>query len=112
MYCSQCGAELNERAAVCVRCGCAVEGRTVFFTQGQQRGNYNNEWLTVMLLCLLLGGLGIHRFYTKNNDIAVLQLILGICSCGVISIVWAIVDFVQLVTGSYKTGDGRILKNG
>ena len=111
MYCSQCGTELNDKAVICVKCGCAV-GDTESLTQRRQFGNFNSEWLTTVLLCLLLGALGIHRFYTKNNDIAVLQLILGILTCGIVSVIWAIIDFILLVTGGYKTGDGRILKNG
>lgn len=27
MYCSHCGQELNDRAVVCTKCGCLVDGR-------------------------------------------------------------------------------------
>ena len=26
MYCSNCGAQVNENAVVCIKCGCAVNG--------------------------------------------------------------------------------------
>ena len=112
MYCTNCGAEVNERAVVCVKCGCAIDcGRQAAPLSSRVCSENKNEWLTVLLLCLFLGGLGMHRFYTKNNDIAVMQLILFFVSCGTVSWMWAVVDLVFLLAGSYTTGDGRVLKN-
>ena len=102
MFCKNCGAEINDKAAVCVKCGVAVKP-VIAASVG------NNEWLTALLLCFFLGWLGIHRFYTKNNDLAIAQLVLGILSCGVISGIWAFVDFILILSGSYKKGDGQIL---
>ena len=102
MFCTNCGAEINDRAVVCVKCGVAVKP-----IASSSAGN--NEWVTTLLLCFFLGWLGVHRFYTKNNDIAVAQLVLGVLSCGVASGIWALVDFILILSGSYKKGDGHIL---
>src|SRR6185312_1800790 len=32
------------------------------------------DWLTTLLLCIFLGGLGVHRFYTGHTAIGVVQL--------------------------------------
>lgn len=102
MFCTNCGAEIDDKAVVCVKCGVAVKPVS-------EIASGSNEWLTTLLLCFFLGWLGVHRFYTKNNDIAVAQLVLGVLSCGVISGVWALVDFILILSGSYKKGDGQIL---
>lgn len=102
MFCTNCGAEIDDKAVVCVKCGVAVKPVS-------ETASGSNEWLTALLLCFFFGWLGVHRFYTKNNDIAVSQLVLGVLSCAVISGVWALVDFILILSGSYKKGDGQIL---
>lgn len=102
MFCTNCGAEIDDKAVVCVKCGVAVKPMVAPATGG-------NEWLTALLLCFFLGWLGVHRFYTKNTDIAVAQLVLAILSCGVVSGIWSLVDFILILSGSYKKGDGQIL---
>ena len=102
MFCTNCGSEIDDKAVVCVKCGVAVKP-IASPTAG------NNEWVTTLLLCFFLGWLGVHRFYTKNNDIAVAQLVLGVLSCGVVSGIWALVDFILILSGIYKKGDGQIL---
>lgn len=62
------------------------------------------DWLTALLLCLFLGYLGIHRFYTKHIVIGVVQL-LTMGGCGV----WALIDLIQIITESYKDADGHKL---
>ena len=103
-FCGQCGAELKGDAAVCAKCGCAV-------APIRPSGADSSEWTTTMLLCGFLGCFGAHRFYTRDVRIGVLQLVLGLFSCFLVSLVWATVDFILLMNGTYKTGDGRILKN-
>ena len=107
MFCTHCGSEIDDRAVICVKCGCAVENAMP--QMGVSQKTASNEWLTAMLLCLFLGGFGIHRFYTKNYEIGTIQLVLGVLSCFTISWIWALVDFILILTGGYRTGDGRTL---
>ena len=60
--------------------------------------------LTAILLCLFLGSLGIHRFYLCYTLIGVIQLL---TFGGVL--IWAIVDFIRLITGSLKDSEGNDL---
>lgn len=103
MFCTNCGAEIDDKAVVCVKCGVAVK-------PAASSAPGDGEWVTALLLCFFFGWIGVHRFYTKNTDIAVAQLVLGILSCGVVSGVWAFVDFILILSGSYKKGDGQLLK--
>ena len=104
MFCSNCGAEVSDKAVVCVKCGVLV--KPVVATPNS---TMSNEWLTAVLLCIFLGCFGVHRFYTKDTGIAVVQLVLGLISCCLISEIWALIDLILLLTGKYKTGDGRSL---
>lgn len=108
--CPRCGQEMPLDAQFCPKCGFSFNQQ-----YGPQQPPYappfdpmksNKDFLTTLLLAIFLGYLGIHRFYTNNTGIGVLQLItLG--GCGV----WTIIDIIILVTGSYKDGDGKIVKN-
>ena len=61
---------------------------------------------TALILCLFLGELGVHRFYTGNIGLGILYLFtLGLCGIG------ALVDFIILLSGSYHDGnDCPVLK--
>ena len=64
------------------------------------------DWLTTLLFCLLLGTLGVHRFYTGKIGTGILQLItLG--GCGV----WTLIDVVMIITGSFKDNNGNEIKS-
>lgn len=67
----------------------------------------DKDWLaTLLLLCFLVGPLGIHSFYAGKTLIGVLQLItLG--GCGI----WALIDLVMIIIGDYRDGDGKLIVN-
>ena len=60
--------------------------------------------ITAILLCFFLGGLGIHRFYLGYTLIGVIQLL----TFGGF-LIWAIVDFIRLITCSLKGSEGNDL---
>lgn len=90
-YCQNCGGKTDPNAVICVKCGVRLA----------QTGK---DWLVTLLLCIFLGGLGIHRFYTGSIGIGVAQL-LTLGGCGI----WTLVDLILIVTGSYKDGNGAPL---
>ena len=59
---------------------------------------------TTILLCFFLGSLGIHRFYLGYTIIGVIQLL----TFGGF-LIWAIIDFIRLITGSVKDAEGNEL---
>lgn len=64
------------------------------------------SFLVTLLLCWFLGGLGIHRFYTKHNAIGVIQLItLGCCG------IWSFIDLLLICFGKFKDANGQELED-
>ena len=55
-----------------------------------------------LILCGLLGGLGIHRFYLGYTWQGVVQLLTG-GGCGV----WALIDLIRIIMGDLKPKDGN-----
>ncbi|MDB2493478.1 TM2 domain-containing protein [Flavobacteriaceae bacterium] len=55
--------------------------------------------VAALLLCLFLGGLGIHRFYLGNTWQGIVQLL----TFGVFGI-WTLIDFIMLCTGDLGPG--------
>jgi TM2 domain-containing membrane protein YozV len=62
------------------------------------------DWLTTVLLSFFLGGFGIDRFYLGYTGLGVAKL-LTLGGCGV----WALIDFILILTGSVKDAEGRDL---
>jgi TM2 domain-containing membrane protein YozV len=62
--------------------------------------------VTTILLCFFLGALGVHRFYVGKVGTGILQLL----TFGGLGI-WALIDFVMIVCGSFKDGQGLAIKS-
>jgi TM2 domain-containing membrane protein YozV len=67
---------------------------------GQQK-----DWLITLLLCIFVGYLGVHRFYTGHTVIGIIQL-LTIGGCGI----WTLIDLITIITGSFRDSNGLPLR--
>lgn len=103
-YCPNCGSPVNGDTNFCPNCGNRLS--TPAPSQpARETINNDDRWLITLLLCVLVGSLGVHRFYTGNILTGVLMLItLG--GCGI----WTIVDIVMIAGNTYRDGDGKPLK--
>ena len=63
--------------------------------------------LVALVLCLLLGGLGIHRFYVGKIGTAIL-MILTFGGLGL----WWLIDLIIIITGKFQDRQGNVLKLG
>lgn len=103
MYCNNCGTEIDDKAVVCVKCGCAVKPLSATPDAGERS---DKDWMTPLLLCFFLGGIGVHRFYVGKTGTGILQLItLG--GCGV----WSLIDFIVIACGNFTDGEGKRIVN-
>ena len=94
MFCSSCGKEIKDEAVICVHCGVPVSGKS----------GEGKEFTITLLLCIFVGVLGVHRFYTGHIGIGVVQLL----TFGVFGI-WTIIDLIMIVTGNFKDSNGNPL---
>ncbi len=62
------------------------------------------DFTTAVLLSFFLGGLGVDRFYLGYTGLGVAKL-LTLGGCGI----WAIIDFILIVTRNLKAADGSPL---
>ncbi len=92
-FCQSCGAETVPQAEICVKCGVRL-GRI-----GRK------DWLTALLLSLLVGWLGVDRFYLGYTGLGILKLVtLG--GCGV----WALVDLILIILNKLPDAQGNPLR--
>lgn len=102
-YCHNCGQPVNPGAAICTACGFAQQAPAA--ASGEQKSK-----LVAVLLCFFLGGIGIHDFYLGNSKNGIIKIILTVCT-GFGGGVWALIDFIRLLTGSISTdANGNELK--
>lgn len=62
------------------------------------------DWLVTLLLCLFVGGLGVHRFYVGKTGTGI-AMIFTLGGCGI----WALIDLIMIITGSFKDAQGQPL---
>ena len=101
IYCKECGKQISDNATACPHCG------YVFSKAATTDPNRSDkDWLTCVLLSFFLGGLGIHSFYVGKTAVGIVQLVtLG--GCGI----WALVDFIMIICGSYRDAQGKLISN-
>lgn len=137
MFCSKCGAQLDEGSAFCSRCGARMA-----LVSGQVQlgeGISPKSRLATTLLAWFLGEFGAHRFYTGKIGTAVIMLTMGVISgacwfggffgslaaggdapawgfmvlAGLLYFavwVWKTIDFIIAVTGNFKDNQGKPIK--
>ena len=79
-------------------------GKPMLDAQGQPVSDKSR--LAAALLCWFVGVLGVHRFYVGKVGTGVAMLL----TCGGLG-VWALIDLIVILLGSFKDQDGRALQN-
>ena len=99
MFCQKCGAEVNNDAVVCIKCGCGVSGKPISGVQKEGK-----DWIEVLLLSVFLGHLGVDRFYLGYTGLGVLKL----CTLGGCGI-WWLIDLITIATNKMVDANGQPL---
>ena len=66
----------------------------------------DKDWTTLLILSLLLGWLGVDRFYAGHIGLGVLKL-LTLGGCGI----WSLIDIILIAIGNFTDADGLPIVN-
>lgn len=127
MICSKCNFFNDLNATVCAKCGNklieisevkAVENQEVIEIKSTIVKNEvddkpsekkdeisRKKWGVTLILCILLGIIGFHRFYVGKAGTAILML-LTLGGFGI----WVLVDFISILINQFTDEDGRKIK--
>jgi|TARA_B100002003_G_scaffold244414_1_gene270476 TM2 domain-containing membrane protein YozV len=70
-----------------------------------ESGNSEKGFVATLILCFLLGGLGVHRFYVGKIGTGILMLL----TFGGLGI-WTLVDLIIIATQKFKDSKGLLIK--
>ena len=71
-----------------------------------ETGNSEKSFVATLILCILLGGLGVHRFYVGKIWTGVFMLL----TFGGLGI-WTLVDIIVIAVGNFKDSNGLPIKS-
>ncbi|MCL2150591.1 MAG: TM2 domain-containing protein [Dehalococcoidia bacterium] len=94
MYCSKCGQEVPPNGVYCPSCGTTTD-------RGQEAPSSQKSRIVAGILGILLGGLGIHRFYLGYTSIGVIQIIVSIITLGIGGL-WGFVEGILILVGNFN----------
>jgi TM2 domain-containing membrane protein YozV len=67
---------------------------------------------SAFLLSFFIGVLGIHRFYVGKTGTGIAMVVISITIIGLfVTSIWALVDWIMIVTGNFTDSQGRPLKD-
>ena len=70
-----------------------------------QTGNSVKSFVSVLILCIVLGWLGVHRFYVGKIGTGIIMLL----TLGGLGI-WTFIDIIVIATQNFKDSDGMTIK--
>ena len=106
MFCYKCGAEIDDEAVVCVKCGCATRNYAKKQSTEIDLDASPKSRLVALLLCIFLGFFGVHRFYLGKIGTGVVWCL----TVGCIYVGW-IIDIIMLACGKMTDKDGLVVSN-
>lgn len=130
MFCRNCGAQTDDEAQFCVRCGANLKAEDATSAEipppppplgataapppppgAMPAGSayippgavVQKSKLAAALLGIFLGIIGVHRFYLGYTTIGIIQVVVGILTCGIASSIWGFVEGILILVGSINT---------
>ena len=92
-FCQNCGSEVAPNAELCVKCGVRL------IRSGDK------DWMVALVLSILVGGLGVDRFYLGYVGLGILKLVTA-GGCGI----WWLVDVILIAMNKLPDAQGNRLR--
>ena len=124
MYCKNCGEQMNDNQAICLKCGvktgqgngfCANCGQPVApeaevclncGVAVKKEGNFGKyDKVTIAVICFFLGGLGIHNFMLGETKKGIIKIVFSLCFG--IGAILALIDFIRILMDSYEVNPDK-----
>ena len=93
-YCNHCGATSDTQAKFCSSCG-----------KSSEAGISEKSFVTTLVLAVILGGLGVHRFYVGKIGTGILMFL----TLGGLGI-WSLIDLIVIALQKFKDSKGLLIK--
>ena len=98
-------------------------GKYLEETKSDKSEPSDKDFITTLLICIFLGGLGGHRFFVGKQETAIAMLVIPIVAAlffvflafnlGILLFagwgVWYLIDLLQIVTSSFEDNEGRVI---
>ena len=103
-FCANCGNAVAPEAAVCLNCGVAIQQE-----KAGKNGKYLNgqDKIVMILVCLFLGGWGVHNFMMGETKKGVFRLVTCFI-CGIGGII-ALIDLIKIAMGTYVVDPTKLI---
>ena len=94
IYCFECGKKVSSTAEKCPHCGARLKN--------------DNRALVAFVLAFFLGVFGLHRFYVGRTTSGFVMLFISLTMFGLfITGVWALIDMIMIVCGTFEDANGK-----
>ena len=93
-YCSNSGASVSPEAAVCLSCGVAIKKAAA---AGGDLGG--KDKIVIALVCFFLGGLGIHNFMMGETKKGIVKIVASFCFY--LGGLLALIDLIKILMDKY-----------
>lgn len=97
-FCENCGNPVNANASVCLSCGVAL-GKIVVKCNSVNGYLDGHDKVSMALICFFLGSIGIHNFILGENKKGIFKIIMVFCFG--VSLIFMLIDFVKILSDSY-----------
>lgn len=120
-YCPDCGQEVkNKDSEICLNCGVRLKSLKTNINDNLKNITDNgkpigNSKILAGVLAVILGAIGIHKFYLGYREQGFIQLAIFLVavfifpSAVLINNIWSIIDAINIFSGKMTTSTGEVL---
>lgn len=109
-FCARCGNKLQPENLFCPKCGAKIGAASI---QSQTTDDLSSSTAidkqklgtTALVLCILFGMLGVHRFYVGKTWTGIMMLVTG----GFLG-VWVVIDLISITRNKFEDKNGNELE--